>query len=207
MTRCEAYFRPRGPRDGRISHASRVTLGDVSWRSAVELDPGDMRIQARRRISREQNCAILSNLAVVARCSERATNAVHAGGRAPRDEASACSDRRGIFREKYWQPRERSGVRTTTATEASRRDYVPSWMLPDCRRPGPNYTCSNYGGLPRKEQAIRREPQRRLLCVKGAPRCGGARSCAPAADARPMRVKLRAHDTRHFEPRRETFAD
>ncbi|TGZ42203.1 hypothetical protein DBV15_05639 [Temnothorax longispinosus] len=54
-------------------------------------------------------------------------------------------------------------------------------MLPDCRRPGSNYTCTNYGGLPRKEQAIRREPVRRLLCVKGAPRCGGARSCARRA--------------------------
>lgn len=112
---------------------------------------------------------------------------------------------RGIFREKYWRPRERDGTQARTAATASRRDYVPSWMLSDCRRPDLNNTCTNYGGLPRKEQAIGRKLERRLLCVKGAPRCGGAHSCALAAVARPMRNELHAHATRISNLARASF--
>lgn len=200
MTRCEA-FPPVG--NTRRQSFSSWRVPSVTSRPA----PRSIQIRVSRGSgtgdgSRADRIAQFGVIAPLWRDAARErTNAVHAGRRAPpRDEASACSDRRGIFREKYWQPRERSSARTRTAAEASRRDYVPSWMLPDCRRPGSNYTCSNYGGLPRKEQAIHSEPERRLLCVKGAPRCGGARFCAPAANAR-MRVKLRAHGTRDFESR------
>jgi len=64
-------------------------------------------------------------------------------------------------------------------------------MLSDYQRSGPNYTCTNYGGLPKKEQAIRRLSECRLLRE-------GSALLRIASNARPIRVKLRAHVTSDF---------
>lgn len=170
--------------------------------------------RARREIREGSHADGVAQSRVIApwqrerRRSER--KRAHARGReggAPRETGSlgVHGAARDISAEKYWRPRERGGARPTVVATASRRGYVPSWMLPDCRRPGPYNTCTNYGGLPRKEQARRREPERRLLCVKRAPRCGGARVCALAPRPRAANARRAArapHATRSNRPAR-----
>lgn len=204
MTRCEAHFRPRGTCCGDAATAELSRLArpsdDVAVRFRGRQSGSGEATPSATGLASGKNCAIRSNRAAAARRSARErANAVHAGGRAPARETKPRRARaeRGIFREKYWRPRERGDTPAGTAVAASRRGYVPSWMLSDCRRSGPNNTCTNYGGLPRKEQAIRREPERRLLCVKGAPRCGGARSCAPGR-RRASNARRVAHATTGF---------
>lgn len=104
---------------------------------------------------------------------------------------SICRVRQRARREdeKYSRPCVREDAQSRSATAVSRRGYVPSWMWSNCRQPGPKYTCSYNGVLPRKEQAVRYEHERCLLCVEKAPRCGGTRSSLRLRRSRPMRSR------------------
>jgi len=123
------------------------------------------------RIPRGINCAIRSNRTAV--CALGALR--RRDTRASREFALISARREGQRARqkkdvKYSWSRVREDARLRSAI--SRRGYVPSWILSNCRRPGPKYTCSYNGVSPRKEQAVRCEHERYLLCVERAPRCG-----------------------------------